>query len=629
MRTIVLVVACLISLAPHAHAEESAEATARRDAGVRAAVAQLHAHVTSEPPGMVGDVLDHEELYAEVERAGFLTALPAHGRERFRAGSISGLTEGFRAKSLATMFGTVSDWGVVRIDGTDSPERAVALVRFVQGESRRMRVLLSYVRRGATWRLYDMQDVDLGMPLSVLVGLGVGATVQGEGRAMQQMLQAGLDAAAALDAGDTAATRQHLAPLDDLHLPAPVRAHVDMILARVDIAEGDPQAALERTERIRRLAPAAAIADFLRAEALNDLGRSAEALHHAKRYAERMEADAMVRIEMARALIGLEREPEAVDHLLAALDEVPGQLAALSYLAQVLPAEREADLVARLAHLEEPSVEYGLIAQYLLDMEALDALDRVTRAVAPRLPGHRDVPYYQGLVLARRGKHREAAAKLEKVLESLGPDGDDGSGRFYLDAWLDSMIASGQVIEAMKKAQDKIGTFDRLLFHLKDTGDTAMRARLLQAAAGVPGLERRLRFEHADLLRAEGKYAKVVELLAPLRKELQAQADFLEGSDILLPYKLDECLVRALSHLKRWDEALALAQEHEQRAESAKYLVLVHALRHEPAKAIQYIELEFERGNDPYTLFEDPDLAGILSTEPYRDIREALFEEEE
>ena len=55
----------------------------------------------------------------------------------------------------------------------------------------------------------------------------------------------------------------------------------------------------------------------------------------------------------------------------------------------------------------------------------------------------------------------------------------------------------------------------------------------------------------------------------------------------------------------------------------------MHALRHEPAKAIQYIELEFERGNDPYTLFEDPDLAGILSTEPYRDIREALFEEEE
>lgn len=118
-------------------------------------------------------------------------------------------------------------------------------------------------------------------------------------------------------------------------------------------------------------------------------------------------------------------------------------------------------------------------------------------------------------------------------------------------------------------------------------------------------------------------------ILEPLRRELMDEAGELEDIEVLLIFDVVNRLVRDLMHLDRAEQALEVARAHEVHTKSAHYLAYVHALRGETDKAIHYLRLEQERGNYPQELFEDPDLAGILSTEPYRDIREALFEEEE
>lgn len=624
MRKLVcLVLFAVVGMAP-AYAKEAPPDVAARDAEVKRYVESLVRKLKEQPDAPLGDALDVKGLLEELDRGGYLAGVPERGRKAFASGVEMGLAK----KQLRELLGDPQTTNIVRIDSEGGDDRVVVLLRQVDGDGFVTRVRWYLVKRSSGWRVYDTEDLAMGLRTSTLSGAAAASLLGGDRWDAPRVINGLQTGAAALAQGDVEAAAAALAGIEDMPIPDALQAVIQILLARIDIESSAAEEALARLDRVDGLQRGLPLADLLRAEALNDLGRSEEALPVAQRYVERFEAEPMGNIQIARALIGLERSPEAVAPLLAALDDMPGDVPALAYLAQVTPADREAELAARLAKLADPPTQYELIAEYLLDVEALDALDRVTRAVAPRLPGHRDVPYYQGLVLARRGKHREAAVKLGEVLESLGPDGDDDSGRFYLDAWLESMIASGQVIEAMKKAPNKIGTFDRLVFHLKDTGDHAMRAKLLQAAEGVPGLERRLRFERADLLRAEGQYAKAVELLVPLRQEVLGQADFLEGSDFMLPYRVDDGLVRALSHLKRWDEALAIAQAHEERAESAKYLVLVHALRQEPAKAIHYIEMEYERGNDPTSLFDDPDLAGILSTAPYREIREALFEDE-
>ena len=385
---------------------------------------------------------------------------------------------------------------------------------------------------------------------------------------------------------------------------------------------------MKRLDRLQRTAPEAAIIDFFRAWALNDLGRSEEALHHARRYAERIDADAQVNIEMARALMGLDRTDEALAHLGMALDDAPGELNALAYLARLLPAEREAELAARLAHLRRPATEFEQLAEELLDADEFDALERVTRAVAPRIPDHRDVPYYEGLVLAHRGQHREAAVKLEESVRRLTPDVSTDLAFYYVDAWLDAMLASGQGVEAVLRAPDPAAVFDRVMEHLNESGDLEARRRLVQEAASLPGLGRRLRYERADLLHTDRQFEAAVAILEPLRRELMDQAGELEDIEVLLIFDVVDRLVRDLMHLDRAEQALEVARAHEVHTKSAHYLAYVHALRGETDKAIHYLRLEQERGNYPQELFEDPDVATLLATEPYRDVRKELLDNE-
>ena len=611
-----------------ARAEEGPAAVAARKAELGAAVTRLGEHLTSSPPGMLGDVIDPEALFEAIEKGGFVTRVPVAARDRFRKSVIGGLGATLRAQSLDTLFGEVREFQMVRRDVAADARHATVVVRFLQDGERRARAVLSYVHREGAWRLFDLHDVDMGLPISVMAGVFLSAMTEGAGAdaaRIVEALQAGTDAVAE---GDTAGARGLLEPLDERDLPGPIRASLDMLMVHVELDEAQPETALKRLDRLQRTAPEAAIIDFFRAWALNDLGRSEEALHHARRYAERIDADAQVNIEMARALMGLDRTDEALAHLGMALDDAPGELNALAYLARLLPAEREAELAARLAHLRRPATEFEQLAEELLDADEFDALERVTRAVAPRIPDHRDVPYYEGLVLAHRGQHREAAVKLEESVRRLTPDVSTDLAFYYVDAWLDAMLASGQGVEAVLRAPDPAAVFDRVMEHLNESGDLEARRRLVQEAATLPGLGRRLRYERADLLHTDRQFEAAVAILEPLRRELMDEAGELEDIEVLLIFDVVDRLVRDLMHLDRAEQALEVARAHEVHTKSAHYLAYVHALRGETDKAIHYLRLEQERGNYPQELFEDPDVATLLATEPYRDVRKELLDNE-
>lgn len=617
-----LVLGSVLGVAP-AYAKDTPPDVAARDAEVRTYVESLVRKIREHPDSPLGDTFDAKGLIEELERGGFLAGVPERGRKAFASGVESGLAK----RPLQELLGEPQATTILRIDGEGPDDRVVVLLRQVDDDGFVTRSRWYLVKRSSGWRVYDTEDLGMGLRTSTISG-ATAASLLGGARWDAPRVMSGLrTAGAALVAGDVQQAADALDGLEDMPIPDALQAVVQVMLARIDVESSAPEAALERLERVDTLQRGLPLADLLRAEALNNLGRSAEALPVARRFIERFEAEPMGNIQLARALVGVGRSSEAVAPLLAALDDIPGHVTALALLAQVVPAEREAELAARLAKLADPANEYEAIAEYLLDVKALDALERVTRAVAPRLSGHRDVPYYEGLVLGQRGMHREAAARLEEALKRVTPEVQAELRFYYVDAWLEEMIESDQIPEAMQRAveQDRGNVFDKLNFHLKEAMNPPVYARLLDIAAELPGLGRRVRFERADLLRGQGKYAQAADLLKPLRRELLPEADVLEGTEALLLYEVDNALVRALVNLERYDDALEIAHAYEERESRAGYLVLVYARRHDPAKAIHYIKLEIERGKDAQDYFEDPDLAGILSTEPYRKIREAVL----
>ncbi|MGE0192769.1 MAG: hypothetical protein AB7T63_12105 [Planctomycetota bacterium] len=629
MRLFMPLITALVLIATTAEAKEPAQEQAERDAAIRKSVAGLRALLTREPPATLADVLHPQAHYDALERAGYFVRVPERARDAVRERFTSVLRTVFARKPLEKVFGAARDLVVLRIEEGEAASQATALVRLSLAPGERSHVRLCFDQRDGHWSLYDVEYLDSGMFLSTEAGLILSALIEGTADDASRTARSVTAANAARETGDLSEAQRLLDELQGREFPPPLRAAIEVLSALVDIDAGRAQEALVHLDHHQQIMPTAAITELVRARALNDLAEHASALEHARRYAEAIEHDVVVDVEIARALLGMDRREEAATVLLATLDDAPGDPDALMWLAQILPAEREDELARRLAYLRDPATKFEQIAEELLDADAFDALERVTRAVAPRLPGHRDVPYYEGLLLGRRGQHREAAAKLEEALKRVTPDVQEELRFYYVDAWLDEMIESGQIPEAMQRAaeQDRANVFDKLHFHLKDTMSPPVYARLLDIAAELPELKRRVRFERADLLREEGKYAQAAELLMPLRRELLPQADILEGAEALLMFHVDDALVRALAHLKRWDEALDVAQAFEAREGSAKYLVLVYALRQDPAKAIHYIQLERERDNGPKWLFHDPDLAGILSTEPYREIREALLGE--
>ena len=213
-------------------------------------------------------------------------------------------------------------------------------------------------------------------------------------------------------------------------------------------------------------------------------------------------------------------------------------------------------------------------------------------------------------------------------MRRLTPDVSTDLAFYYVDAWLDAMLASGQGVEAVLRAPDPAAVFDRVMEHLNESGDLEARRRLVQEAASLPGLGRRLRYERADLLHTDRQFEAAVAILEPLRRELMDQAGELEDIEVLLIFDVVDRLVRDLMHLDRAEQALEVARAHEVHTKSAHYLAYVHALRGETDKAIHYLRLEQERGNYPQELFEDPDVATLLATEPYRDVRKELLDNE-
>lgn len=320
------------------------------------------------------------------------------------------------------------------------------------------------------WRFYDMEDLDLGLRLSLVTGL---ITQSQRGRERDTLLR--LEHAAwalkakNFDEADRILTRFEAEPLG-----AHGEAYRWTLKAHLALRQNRPADALTCIDRAEAIAPHPR-ADLVRATARNQLGEHAEALALGQRVLERLgfDADASRQIGMAAARLG--RSDEAFEAYRASLFENPAMETLMEFRA-ALSAERKDELAVWMRRVPQPRLAFRALAAEALgagDHQAVDIFVETIRNIEPQFPGADVVKARQSI---RRKKVNIGIAQFKAAIGKV----PEQERNLYVRDFLDDMLTAGKPVEAYRAAPDKGFAFQYLADKLQDKADRVDELHRLQ-----------------------------------------------------------------------------------------------------------------------------------------------------
>ena len=223
----------------------------------------------------------------------------------------------------------------------------------------------------------------------------------------------------------------------------PARANRAIVEARIHIARGDLNAALDRLDESAQLNPDSWSALTWRLSVLNGLGRFEDVLAAVRVAQNEFGPTAATRTYEGFALEQLGRRGEAAAAYRVALDNARADAEALNGLRRVLPAGEKGELATRFAHVRDPhKLYYGTIH--------LARQDNDTAAEAALLDGflkaRPDDPFPLGEDIRRKvkaGTFADAAKVLTRGLKLKG----EGDLDTVLTAYLFAMMRADKVLD--------------------------------------------------------------------------------------------------------------------------------------------------------------------------------------
>jgi tetratricopeptide (TPR) repeat protein len=419
------------------------------------------------------------------------------------------------AKSLAKSMAQnpLVRWGRFRVQRfypVEGRPEALAYVRHFSGdgpESFKMRWWL--VRDGDRWRVYDFEDLSMGMRVSTSIvaamatAAGTTQPTVGMPGGAEQNLQAALQAVVAGEVDD--ADRQ-LNALGKFELPAPLASLRLVLLAALRLQLGKAEESLQLLDQAEAHTADLPMAHFLRATACNQLERYEEAVRHGRRHIELLGDDAPTYELIGDALDQLGRKGEAADAYRMALDDAPDSPVLLHDLFRVLPDGQKREVAERFARLAKPDEHFGAFADMFAaakDRDGLEALSNAYKAAQDDpLPA-----YYRAVGQILFGDFEGGAAEVRAAIASLPDEKQDE----YVVRYLNTMTAAGRMLDGYRSAPDPIQAFRHLADHfispINDDEDRLDRLwRLIAAHRQLKPDDVWLDYYEGEAYRAEGDY---------------------------------------------------------------------------------------------------------------------------
>lgn len=337
--------------------DEAAEFTAVFDA--------LGGALAREDANAVRGMFDVGRMFAEMERIGAFERIPEAKHHGFQTGARQGL----ESKLGEALVGNP----LVRWQTTDvrhlrwSADRrevvVIAVHRSGDADDLPLRCRWWLARDGAGWKVYDLEDMLLGMRqtrvMASMMTPEMINRIRRDPLAVQTAVGGVRDAMVHIGRQDVNAADLALAPARDGEWPPAVRALIELIEGAIVLGRGDPDAALARFDAAERLLPNVPGAVLARGSAYVALGRLDDALAAVRAYQKEVGPDSLSLALEGSVYEAQGKTAEAATAFRKALDEAPADAAAFDGLRRTLPTGQKKELGERFARLKDPRKAYS------------------------------------------------------------------------------------------------------------------------------------------------------------------------------------------------------------------------------------------------------------------------------
>lgn len=568
----------------------------------------------------VGKLFDAQRTVQEVSASGFFDALPKPVRARVESGLVMGIPMALVTHDLVDGY---ASYEIRSVKAAAAEGEFLVYVRHRDEDGYVSKIRWSIAKRGDAYRIYDYEDLELGMSFTSQLASGSLTTLKGAEH-LTEAVAAVMTARRMGLEGNTQGAIELLRTIEDGVLPKALEVGRLMMTGAFLIDLGKTQDGLAELAKVRDLKPGIPIVQYLEAIGFNDLEDHAKALTRTQSYVRELGGDGPIWVEMARAYLGRGQRDECLATLARSLEEDPNYAESIAWLGMALPAIRLSEAVDRMLRLPRLESDFEALAETVLERGEALPLQAFATAFASRYPEHPDGYYYRGHAFdLQDGKKAEAAAAYERgMVLAEGLDNAEAYSAQYFGA----MLELGRSTEAFAKAPDKEYALEYLGWDLADGGNAEPLRKLATAAANTfsPTYPKVVYFlAEADFI--ESKYAEVVKRLSPVVAEWRAQ-DVDEGTLEIL-WESEDRILRSHLRLEQFEAVMKLARAIYVKDEDSRYLVIAYAAAGKHEQANTALKECLESGDyDPFALFEDEDVGAILrKNDTYKALREAHY----
>ncbi|MBI1918539.1 MAG: tetratricopeptide repeat protein [Planctomycetes bacterium] len=446
------------------------------------------------------DHFDMDRLADELIAMDFFPALIRRDRHSFVSGLRLGMVRAMRQEAFLLEWADVEVRGVKRL----SDDEAVLIVRHRDKEGNFQKIRWWLIRRTGSWKVYDLEDLDVGLRISTAVAsfadLGM-ENLAGAANTMKHVRDALLAIATQQDAD---AAERHLRQAEGGRLPPKLDSLRHLIRGMIGVHRNAFQDALKAFDQAHRCHPDMPILDLLRGLAHNRLGEWAKGLEYLEAYHRLLGDDPNVCCEMGLSLRGVKRFAEAAQSYRKALDMNPKDAdALLGLLGALAPGDKRDDLGPRFAKLDDPRENFEHFAEDCRETQDADSVAHLVSAMRKIDPQFPAVDFFDALAQAWTGRD-DRAIPLFKA--ALAKQKDAQKRKEYIQGFLGAMAKAGKAVPAYAAAPDATEAFRILAAELRPGyGSDEMRRLVLAHRRKVPR-DPLLPFYQAEVHVADGNY---------------------------------------------------------------------------------------------------------------------------
>ena len=322
-------------------------------------------------------------------------------------------------------------------------------------------------KRDGTWRIYDFEDLDMGMRMSTVAGtLGAAgvANVQRLAQPIQTVREALL---AILVQRDADAAEKKLKQVEAVDLPGPIDVLRWFVTALIQMHRSQHREALGTLDRVVAIRPDMPIVDLLKGMCQNALREHDSALRHLRAYEKLLGDDTNVCRELGEALRSLNRLEEARAAYRKSLDYHPDNLDAYVGLMRGLgPGDARDELGPRFAKLANPREDFAMLQQECQQARDADALTQIAQTMLILDKAYAPAQFALAVAGAWNGRAEQALPAFDAT---LALEQDAGKRAGYSTQFLDAMAGAGLARRAYAASPEPRAAFAILAAELKKT----------------------------------------------------------------------------------------------------------------------------------------------------------------